>query len=282
MSGYSLLKTKILSNEEVEQGYFRLSLSTSSDIEAMPGQFLMLRVSSATDPLLCRPFGFHSILSKNRFEILYKIIGRGTDIMSRLATGTDVQFFGPLGKGFYITRKIKNATIVAGGIGVAPMVYLAESVRKKNKEAEINVFIGGKTKRDVLCVNEFEKIGAVIHINTEDGSLGEKGLITDLLQRYIKRPDKKSTVLYSCGPEPMLKEVADIAERYDIPCQVSLEGVLACGVGACRGCAVKVKGQGSRAKSQKKQSTVHSPQFTEYKMICKDGPVFDAREIEWE
>ncbi len=294
------MKARVFSNEEIESGYFKLSLSTSSNIEALPGQFLMFRVSPSTDPLLCRPFGFHRILSKNRFEILYKIAGKGTNMMSRLAPDTEVLFFGPLGRGFDIPSRVEKAIIVAGGIGVAPMVYLAESIRRKLRDTGIDVFIGGKNKMDVLCVNEFEKIGAVIHITTEDGSLGEKGLITDLLQRYIgKKVDKKDTaqippaplwkrgvwgdsVLYSCGPESMLKEIAGIAEQYNLPCQVSLEGVLACGVGACRGCAVKVKGQGSRVRSQKKQSTVHGSRFTEYKMVCKDGPVFDSREIEWE
>ena len=135
----------------------------------------------------------------------------------------------------------------------------------------MEVFLGGKTSEDILCVKDFEEAGAGVHITTEDGSLGTRGLITDLLRPFllshppIPSPQSPAPMrLYTCGPPGMLAAVARLAEEYGVPCQASVEANMACGFGACMGCAVEVKADGKS-----------------YKLVCKDGPVFDSREIVW-
>lgn len=130
----------------------------------------------------------------------------------------------------------------------------------------VEVFLGGKTAEDILCVKDFEEAGAGVHITTEDGSLGSRGLVTDLLRPFLLTPDASRLTMYACGPPGMLAAVARLAEELTVPCQVSVEANMACGFGACMGCAVEVRAEGAGPS---------------YKLVCRDGPVFDSREIVW-
>jgi dihydroorotate dehydrogenase electron transfer subunit len=152
---------------------------------------------------------------------------------------------------------------VGGGVGLAPLYYLAKGLVLSSR---VRLFIGGKTKEDILCVTEFERLGVETYVATDDGTLGSRGLVTDELTRYLADSNNIMS-MYACGPMPMLKAVADISRRQQMSCQVSLEAYMACGMGACLGCVVK--------------GHDHNENAPDYRCVCKDGPVFDFRELQW-
>jgi dihydroorotate dehydrogenase electron transfer subunit len=210
------------------------------------------------------------------------VVGKGTEILSQKKAREYLDIIGPLGNGFgYRTSYIvaRTSILVVGGIGVVPLLFLAEKLNERNtqylpagrqgaipacRQAGRNtlVLIGAKTKDHILCEKEFKKLGYSVKIATDDGSKGFKGNVTELLRNILRstKYDMRYTI-YACGPRPMLKEIALISQKYNIPAQVSLEEHMACGIGACLGCAVNTRDG--------------------YKRVCKEGPVFDAEEIIW-
>lgn len=251
---------RVTSNRKVKPGYFLMSVRCPSVAEkAKPGQFLTVRCGNGTSPLLRRPFGFHSIAGSG-FEILYKVIGKGTRFLSGLKPGDKMDILGPLGNGFPIPKGKKNFIIVAGGIGVAPLASLAESL-VKIKKSNVYAIIGARSKNTLLCEGHFKNIGIKTMIATDDGSCGKKCFATDVLEEFLNKKEGFFPTIFACGPEPMLKTLARLAKKRGVECFISLEENIACGVGACLGCAVKT-GSG-------------------YKLICMDGPVFDAKELIW-
>lgn len=259
-------KVRIAWNKEIKPSYMHLGLEGQViSSKAMAGQFVMLKTDDRLDPLLRRPFSIHQVIKKEGkavgIEILYKVVGTVTKRLSTMKEGETIDLVGPLGKGFQIAQENKKVFIAAGGIGVAPFVYLASKLIEEKINPELcNVFIGGRTEDDVLAKEIFETMGMKVHQATDDGSLGHKGLITDLIEAEIEKdvPD----IIYACGPHPMLKAVADIAEKSRINCQVSIEILMACGMGACLGCAVKKKKESDK-----------------YLHVCIDGPVFNTNEL---
>jgi len=256
-------KVEILWNKEVGGLYYRLGLKCEEGFaDTKPGQFAMVRISDSYNPLLRRPFSIHRLIEENGnvrgFEILFKVVGKGTTILSGLREGGFVDVLGPLGRGFVIPENFQSTFIVAGGIGVAPLFFLASDLMRAGVDSsKIQMFIGGRSKEDLLCIDEIKAMGFPVHISTDDGSLGEKALVTEIVKNKLTntRPD----MIFACGPSPMMKAVAGIAEKENISCQVSLETMMACGMGACLGCAV-----------EKKESS------DKYLHTCLDGPVFDA------
>jgi len=249
------IKAKILLNNNICGGYYRMALEAPYIAKnAAPGQFVQVRCSDGLDPLLRRPFSVHRVREKG-FEILYEVIGRGTEILSTKKAGESIDVLGPLGNGFTLGPP---AILIAGGIGVAPLVFLAEELARKKIKAI--VLIGAKTKRAILSEKEFKDIGADVHIATDDGTGGCKGLVSKLFQEILRTAGR--TTIYACGPHPMLKCIAGICREKGLECQVSLEEKMACGIGVCLGCAVKMKGGG-------------------YKLACKDGPVFNSKDLIW-
>jgi dihydroorotate dehydrogenase electron transfer subunit len=228
--------------------------------KAKPGQFVMIKVSDRIDPLLRRPFSVYSI-GKKTLEIIYDLVGKGTRVMSEMKTGEEVDLLGPLGNGFVIKKGIKKAVLVAGGIGVAPLRTLGEQL---NGRTDITVYLGAKSSSGLLGVPEFESVGKVI-IATEDGSTGFRGKVTDLIERDLKA-SQPLPHLFSCGPPPMLEKISEFAQKKGFPCQVSLEAYMGCGIGACLGCAVKVKTRGNKC---------------DYRRACTDGPVFESSTVIW-
>jgi len=325
------VKARILIHRRIASDYFRLRLHCPEIARlAQPGQFIMLRVNELRDPFLRRPFGFSGIFppqekrarpeDEGAVEICYQIVGRGTFLMTQLREGQRLDILGPLGNGFWAKEGQKRAILVGGGIGIAPLISWAEKLRKvggkkkrvaRNAEEspEVLVLIGGKSRDKILGMGEFKKMGLAPQVATEDGSMGIPGLATDLLEREILTKGHNSTSLYACGPRPMLARVAQIADQFDLPCQVLMETRMACGVGACLGCAVKVKekalrempeigasspeeeemiaesGRGKREKESREESFIpgiaQAPTFR-YALACKEGPVFEARDILWE
>lgn len=274
------LELKILENNEVAPGFYKMHIQSQYLAKnTQPGQFFEVKCSETNNPLLRRPLGVHRIL-KNGIEILYEVAGRGTKLLSQKKASEYLNIIGPLGNGFNVSsvkRQVSSIPIlVAGGIGVAPLLALAESLAYSveriahRKKTEMHVLIGACKKEHVLCVNDFKKLGCEVMVSTEDGSLGKKGLITECLTSLLSTLNPKFSTIYACGPTVMLKAVAKIAEMHRMECQVSLEERMACGIGVCLGCPVKVK----------PNPEPRTPNAG-YKMVCKDGPVFNAREIAW-
>jgi dihydroorotate dehydrogenase electron transfer subunit len=246
----------------------------------------MVRVTNLLDPLLRRPFGIHRVCQESDnhkgkghptcMEILYRIVGKGTLMLSEKEKGEEIDLIGPLGNGFNLKQNFKTAIIVAGGIGIAPLFSLAKALKRAEgsrlRQKNLIVFIGGKTGEDILCVKDFKRVGAKVVVSTEDGSVGTKGIVTDLLQNFLSDSSPSKTqdlMLFACGPSLMLRTVSEIVSSQNIPCQISLENKMACGVGACLGCSIptKVKKAGNSE--------------TSYQRVCKEGPVFDSTTILW-
>jgi len=260
---------KVLWNTIECSGYFRMGLAASPIYaEAKPGQFVMIRACEQMVPLLRRPFSIHRLIETESgiqgFEILYRVVGEGTEKLSLCRKGERLDVLGPLGNAFRIPENARSFFIVAGGIGVAPMYFLTDCLRRKGFDlSECSVFIGGRSKDDLLCMNDFFTAGVhTVQIATDDGSAGNQELVTGPLERALR--EKRPDMICGCGPIPMLKAVAEISQKHGLPCQVSIETVMACGMGACLGCAVRKKDDSRN-----------------YLHACTDGPVFDAGSIGW-
>ena len=260
------MKAQVFSNHCIKGPYFKLIIKPLQNITFIPGQFIMLRPVETTSSgiFLPRPFSIHRISEDTHIEILYKVVGKGTEFLSRLYDGCEIDFHGPFGNGFQIESKNKpdEFIVVAGGIGVAPLLSLTELIRFTCPETPVKVFLGGRGIIDLLCVDELEEYGTKVVVATQDGSAGVNGYVTDALEGYLQQIDyDRKIILYSCGPNPMLKKVYDIVSYLNIETFFSLEANMACGMGLCMGCAVKKRGGG-------------------YYLVCKDGPVFNGDMIE--
>ena len=208
-----------------------------------------------------RPISIHSI-GASKVRLLYEVIGEGTQALSNRRAGEFLDLIGPLGRGFHysLIRKAVNPhnIIVAGGMGVAPLVFLAERI----KSIKPLVLLGARSADHILCRSEFRTLGCKVITATDDGSSGFKGRVTDLLNKILSdKPQIKPQNIYACGPQPMLEAVARISCGHNIASQLSLERHMACGFGACLGCVVSTK--------------------SGYKRACKDGPVFTGEELTW-
>ncbi|MCP4747114.1 MAG: dihydroorotate dehydrogenase electron transfer subunit [Desulfobacteraceae bacterium] len=254
----------IIWNRSLAGTVYSMGLTCSSAYQsAVPGQFVMVQTNKDLQPLLRRPFSISSIVGNQQLpkaiELLYKVVGKGTGRLSGLKPGQQLSLLGPLGKGFAIDPRRQTHYLAAGGIGVAPIRFLAQYMKSIGIDTScIRVFIGGQSQDDLLCQADFEALGIRATITTDDGSAGDQCLITDPLAQAVQKhpPD----MVYACGPRGMLACVAGIARQYNVACQVSIETMMACGIGACLGCAVQL--------SQEGQSYLHA---------CLDGPVFDAK-----
>jgi dihydroorotate dehydrogenase electron transfer subunit len=275
---------EVVVNAEIAPGYFSLRLRGPSALARFrPGQFLMLGWADGLDPFLPRAMsirGARAVPGRDRrgtgrsspqaeIEILYKVYGHGTALWATMRPGRSMRALGPLGNAFEVPRSASKLLLVAGGIGVPPIIALAEALSggRAPRGREVITFLGGKSKPDLLCIGDFRRAGAAVHLATEDGSAGFKGFVTALLDEHLRRSSPSpGAVLYACGPIPMLSSLAIIAEKHDLPYQASLEANMGCGFGACMGCAVPVVGgEGHQT----------------YRLVCKNGPVFDGRRILW-
>lgn len=217
-----------------------------------PGQFVMIRVPG-DQAFIRRPFGIAGF-ENGACEICFKVIGAGTKSLADAEVGDDIDVLGPLGNGFEIAD-VKKHVLVAGGYGIAPIVGLARRLIGDGKECVIAY--GAASAEHLLYTEELRALGCDLMVTTEDGSEGRKGLITDVLSDF----DSESAI-YCCGPDGLSKAVADLGKKQDIRVQVSLEKYMACGIGLCLGCVCETK-EGKNVR------------------VCKEGPVFDAKEIKW-
>ena len=232
---------------------------------AKPGQFVMVHLGNTSkDPLLRRPFSIHRIQDKDQLMLLYKVVGKGTLLLSGLKKDDSMSVIGPLGNGFTLSQPQEKILLIAGGMGVAPLFFLAQAFHKVQKQ-KITMFLGFGASEEAICINELKDLNVDLSLTTEDGTLGTAGLVTDLLDAYARHKLDHISTIYACGPTPMLKKVARTATAANLRCYVSLEGHMACGLGVCMGCAVKS----------------HNNQKNPYYYVCKDGPVFSSEMIDW-
>jgi len=268
------IKVKVASNQKIAPACFRMVLSGPfENFHIQPGQFIMLRIGNGYDPLLRRPFAAYLLKTSKKIslEIFYAVIGRGTRIMSGIPPNAALELLGPLGNGFNISEGITGALIVAGGMGIVPLRALIYTLLDKQAHP-IHLFMGAKSAAHLLFHKEFQNKNFFVHVSTEDGSSGHHGLVTEIFSHFLENYDikKGNTICFTCGPHAMLQEVASIASQYCLSCQVSLETRMACGIGVCLGCAVKLSSHSMNA-----SGSAH------YGRVCIDGPVFDAREVAW-
>ena len=266
------IKVKILSKKTVAPNIYLMKLSAPAIAQqAIPGQFIHIKCNQNYYHLLRRPLSLHQI-NKDRGEIsvLFQVVGEGTKILSEKVIGEDLNVLGPLGRGFNINSKSQNILIVGGGIGIAPLLALTEESIKSGKN--VQVLIGACNKEMIIGEKSFKDLGIKVYIATEDGSCQYKGLVANLLTEVISV--WQTDQIFACGPKAMLKRIAEISTFYNIDCQVSLEERMGCGIGACMACVCKIK-----IKEEQNDKEEH---FYNYKRVCMDGPIFQAKEVIWD
>jgi len=248
----------VLENNHLNDQHFILKLQSQAKLpEILPGQFVNVRVDGSKETFLRRPFSIHDVDFKlNTFSLLIKKVGKGTESLAYSKPGESLSVVYPLGNSFGLEHG-RKCLLVGGGCGVAPLLYLARCLKENGNQ--LTILIGGKSSCDIMQNNEYDELGEVLFM-TEDGSLGEKGLVTahsffgDNLSSFSK--------IYTCGPEPMMKAVTRLASTKDIPCEVSLENTMACGFGVCLCCVTETdKGR---------------------QCVCTVGPVFNSKHLQWQ
>jgi dihydroorotate dehydrogenase electron transfer subunit len=264
---------EILKNEEIRPDFFlmKVKLPDSFD-EPRPGQFVMIRIAGLAEPFLGRPISIYSYnrrKSSAEIELLYRIAGRGTQILAGLIKCSQVEVHGPLGGSYAVFPEKENIVFIAGGIGVAPLSLLAQYLCKNAclPSSRMSFYLGAQTAKDIVGLDKLARLCYNMQICTDDGSRGRKALVTRAFQEDIKKYDPAGTVVYACGPRGMMQALASTLGQSKFTCQVSLEERMACGTGACMGCAVAVRDrEGAVA----------------YRRVCSDGPVFNLEDVIWE
>lgn len=276
---------KVIRQERVAPGCCRLYLEAPQvALAARPGQFLHVRCGETLDPLLRRPVSIHSVDRENgEVSLLYRVVGKGTAMLSEKREGDLVSLLGPLGHGFSTPQSSERISVVAGGLGIAPLYFLLRELSSLKFNAV--VFLGSSTNEQLLCVEEIKGLGHKLFMATDDGSAGFHGTVVELFDLYTSIPadgcgskgkdagkakpgkDLPFDRVYGCGPAGMLKELCEVIRQTDIPGEVSLEERMGCGVGACLSCVCKT--------SDGKKGFL-------YRRTCVEGPVFPAGEVLWD
>lgn len=255
----------VVKNQKLNDKYYYMVINSPEFVkEARVGQFLMIQPKEydyINDPILRRPFGICDINEvKGEFSILYMIVGKGTMLLSTFKEGANIEFSKPLGNMFTL-QKDKNVALLGGGIGIAPLYFLAKSL--KNEGCKTTLFFGGQSSNDIVFKKEFSEIVDHLIVTTNDGTSGIKGLVTEPFEKEIEKYD----FVYACGPKKMLETVSKICMKYNKPVEVSLDERMACGLGACLGCIVYVRDKDGNEIQQR---------------CCVEGPIFDGSKVVWE
>lgn len=259
----------IRSNERVAPGHHVIRFESKRiAARAKPGQFVQVSTTDGRDPLLPRPFSFLGA-SGGAFDVLYQVVGQGTRLLAETPPGRALWVLGPLGNGFSIGRE-ERLLLVGGGVGIPPLLHLAGTLvrRAPSRRGSVTVMLGARTRSLLLCEASFRRLGVRLELATDDGSKGSRGFVTALLDEALTGADPARTRVYTCGPTPMLRAVSSLACKHEVPCEVSVEVPMACGFGACLGCAIRVRKDNPEEGSR-------------YAMACTEGPVFGAEEILW-
>jgi dihydroorotate dehydrogenase electron transfer subunit len=258
-------KVELICFEALTEDIVRLTFNAPK-IAAMarPGQFVMVQTSPGKDPLLRRPFSIHQVTRDGHLQILFKVLGKGTELLAQVRVGEQLSLLGPLGNGF-TPGLPETACLVGGGMGIAPLLFLATRFLSKSSTAEVSpkmpmVILGARNRAELEpLVDDLRKVGVDVLAATDDGSFGHHGLVTDVLTKLALPPD---VGIYCCGPHPMMAAIARLCQQESRACQVSVETVMACGMGACLGCAIPLKAGG-------------------YAHVCSDGPIFESEKLLW-
>ena len=279
------INSRVVSNKRISENCWRLVLDAPQiSSEVKPGQFIHVKVGGENGPLFRRPFSiFRRVpLEGNHLgiEIVYEVTGAGTRTMTGLRKGDTVDIIGPLGHGFELHQDKPVQVLVAGGTGAACLFLLAEGISRAG--LQLKVLLGAETKASVILEKEYAKLKGEVMVSTDDGTYGFHGFVTQMLERALDG-GKISTdcVIYSSGPEPMLKALAPICQKCRIPTQVSIERHMMCGIGACLACVCKVDTNHVskyRDRGSSHMQFVSDKEFG-YALVCKDGPVFNIIEV---
>ncbi len=265
----------VAANEPIAESTWKVALD-APDFAALanPGQFLMLRLPECVDPILGRPFAvFDADPSTGRVEAVYAVVGKATSRLARLPVGAKLELWGPLGNGWRAAKRAtppKRLVLVAGGVGSAPFHMLVKELmaRPERDRPDATYVFGARSENRLNCVDDFRRLGVDVRIATEDGSVGAKGLVLDVLpELFSETTDPRDVQIFACGPTPMLRAVAKWSAERKYECWTSLESPMACGMGLCFSCVVDWKNDDGT---------------WDYKRTCVDGPVFDAARLKWD
>ncbi|NLX90782.1 MAG: dihydroorotate dehydrogenase electron transfer subunit [Firmicutes bacterium] len=258
-------RARVVEIEEVAERCFYLLLEEKTlAAKSCPGQFIHMRITDNFFPFLRRPFSIAGTFpEKGLLWIIFRLSGAGTKILSRIRRGEEIECLGPLGNGFNLRKSTGLAVLLGGGAGIAPLLFLAKTLQESQKQ--VALYYGASRAAELIPVQQFLPRGVEVNLATEDGSCGFKGLVTDLLESRLQK-ELLPGEIFACGPRKMMQSLAIICRSKKIPAQFSLEERMACGIGACQGCAVEIKAGEKR---------------TVFKRVCRDGPVFDSCEVVW-
>lgn len=248
----------VIDQVAVSPGFYLLTLAAPEVARsALPGQFVLIRCGTRYDPFLRRPLSIHQVnRNQGKVSFLYQVRGVGTRWLAGQFQGDVISLLGPLGRGFTYSGKGKKGLLVGAGVGVAPLLFLAEELAAL--DWEVVILIGARTRQRILRAEVFERYGVVKTI-TEDGSIDRKGTILELLDEELRMGEWEA--VYACGPRPVLKEIQKASRKTGIQAQIALEERMACGVGACLGCVCE------------------AADSLRYLRVCQEGPVFDSDEV---
>ncbi|HYJ32274.1 MAG TPA: dihydroorotate dehydrogenase electron transfer subunit [Candidatus Binatia bacterium] len=278
-----LVPCKVIENREVSPGNFLLTLTVPRGFSTpSPGQFVHLRISEEGDPLLRRPYSLEGFVSKGRVRavrIYYSVVGRGSRILSLQPKGRVLDLIGPLGIG-YAPRPRRVPILVAGGRGIAPLLFLSR--RLKEKKRPFVFLFGARSRKELYGVREVR--GGRLHLATDDGSVGFHGSVFELLKReWVEGGHTPlSAEIFTCGPHGLLHEIADFARATGARCEASLEGPMACAVGACRGCPVPLLPGAENGAAHAGNGSAGEVPGGRYPAMCTEGPVMDATIVDWD
>ena len=284
---FEFVSTRIVRHRQIAKDTWQMTVESESlASRTLPGQFFMVRIAGLNDPLIGRAlamFDMHCDSSGNpsAISVVYTVKGKFTQVLSNCVAGDEVELWGPLGNAFP-AEPVDHLILVAGGVGQTPMLTLASAALGKRTfgnaapparsspagyAKRVSLCYGARTKEYLAGLPEFQSTCSDVHIATEDGSLGHRGRVTDLLTSLLNEPTQGTRRIACCGPEPMMHAVSELAKQYNTPCDVSLETPMACGIGICFTCVAKV---------------IQPDGKWDYKRTCIEGPIFPAESICWE
>lgn len=258
-------KAEIVKIEKLKEDLYKFSIKADEIVkDSKPGQFIEIRVIDQIEPLLRRPISIYNLEKEQGIlEFIFQVKGKGTNLLADRKVGEKLDVIGPLGYGTFEIKEYEKVAIIGGGIGMFPLYELAKEL-KQTTNTKVNIYMGFRNKELITLEEEFKAVSDRLTITTDDGSYGIQGFSINELKKDIE--NEKIDKIFACGPLPMLKAVKALASQKEIPCQISLEEKMACGIGVCLGCAVKTA-----------RSTNDAP---EYWHVCKAGPVFNAQDVE--
>ena len=266
----------VLSHKKYGDHYHSLTIVAPEIGETVkPGQFVNVRCGRDRSFILRRPFSVYRVHKRggwsSTIEIVFDIRGPGTEYLSSLRTHSTVDLIGPAGRGFALPKRRAHCLLVGGGIGAAPLFFLADELR--NEGHRVDVILGARSARFLLNAIEVRRLASVYHITTEDDTMGEEGKVTDVLEDTMDKCDTE--VVYTCGPHPMLAAVTRICVERKIPVQVAVEELMACGYGVCMTCVMPVRPRAPQGKEEEEDEVV-------YARSCVEGPVFNGASVIWD